>query len=360
MKSNQFDTLNYRYELDLINQIYSDKQFRMPVRYVLGLTNECNLNCPFCFLQKHTGQHKMEFNDWTLLGSQLPENARVILFGGEPMFYKHFDPVYKYFASRFRCTVVTNGTILNKKKVELLLSEDGLEEIAVSIDIIGNTNRNFTGVQWDRLVRGIKLFNEKRRRLKRPPRLGIAAVILDETAEGLFDLHRFAHEELKCDHVTYCLLNGTQMQLSDKMHEYESLFEPETPPRYSNWDLILDNLEKIRQYDKRNNLQSYLRPKVIDINLDSPTADIEVLNQLDFPKSQFGPCKLPWSDCRVFADGSVTSCLGVAFGNFKRTPHLRSILAGPVATRFRRQLRTDGFFEQCARCVFLYDNKFAT
>jgi len=358
MKSNKNDTSTFRHELSLIDSIYADSEFKMPIRYVLGLTNDCNLDCPFCFLEKHKGQFRMELDDWKRIIDQLPNYARVILFGGEPLFYKHFDEIYAYLSKRFKCTVVTNGTLLTPKKIKYLLSHDGLEEIAVSIDCIGNHNRDFKDRQWTRLVNSIKLFNDMRKEMKNPPRLGISTVILDETASNLFDLHRYIHEELNCDHVTYCTLNGTAMQLSDRMQPYESLFTPEVPPLYKNWEQIVSMLEKIRSYNKEHNIQSYFRPKLIDFNQDEPISALTPLNQTQFDKERFGPCKIPWSDCRVYSDGSVTNCLGVKLGNAKTQPELSTILKGPVSTQFRKDIKEYNFFEKCSRCVFLYDCQF--
>ncbi|WP_281558139.1 radical SAM protein [Thalassomonas sp. RHCl1] len=359
MKTTNDDTRLFREENNLISDIYRDENFNMPVRYVLGLTNECNLNCPFCFLEKHCGKFKMGLDDWKQVTDQLPDYSRVILFGGEPMFYNHFDEIYSYIANKFRCTIVTNGTLLTQKKVDVLLEADKLEDIAVSIDCIGNYNRDFTKRQWTRLVDGIKSYNEKRKHKANKPKLGAACVLLDETAHDLFDTHRFLHEELECDYVTYCTLNGTEMQLCDKMRPYDSLNIPEAPPNYKNWDVIMAMLEKIRHYNQARDIKSYFRPKIIDFNQAEELDKLNILNTDSFNKSSYGACKIPWSDCRIYGDGSVTNCLGLELGNFKRNGDLRSILAGPVSRSFKADLKKNKFFEKCSRCVFLYDKQFS-
>jgi len=359
MKVAATDTETFRYEHGLIDEIYNNPVPGMPVRYVLALTNQCNLACPFCFLENDPQGAKMQKEDWFSIAAQLPEYARVIFFGGEPMMYKHFDEVYRHFAERFRCTIVTNGTLLSERKVDVLLSRPSLHEIAVSVDCIGNTNRDFKPVQWDRLVRGIRLFNDRRSRLPESPSLGINTVLLDDTAEGLYDLHRYVHEELGCDHVTYCTLNGSEMQLSDRMAPYGRLFEHEQAPLYEKWDLILEQLEAIRRYNQRNGLRAYFRPKIVDLNSDQSLDRLTILNDPALDFRELGPCKIPWSDCRVFGDGNVTACLGVSFGNFLDNRNLKSILTGSVATKFRNDLLDQGFFEKCKRCVFHYHSCFA-
>ena len=359
MKNGKFDTVNFLYEAKLIDRLFHNNEFEMPVRYVLGLTNDCNLRCPFCFLEKIAAEKAMSPGDWLNVVKQLPDYARVILFGGEPLYYSHFEEVYRYVADRFRCTIVTNGTLLNEDLIKLLLSKDRFNELAVSIDTVGNTNRGFSPQQWNSLVANLKLFVKNTKKHPHPPKLGVATVILDETAEGLFAMHRFVMEEIGCDYVTYCTLNGTAMQLSDRMRPFEELYMEEKPPLYEKWDIILGQLEKIRNFNDRKGYRSYFRPKIIDLSTDAPISALRIINRDGFDKDHYGPCKMPWSDCRIYGDGSVTSCLGTAFGNFKKTPDLRSILSGPTAMRFREILKKNGFFPQCIRCVFLYSKAFA-
>lgn len=358
MKTNKFDTRNFQKEAKLINEIYKDANFRMPIRYVLTLTNDCNLSCPFCFMEKVKPENAMNIDDWIKVIDQLPDYARVILFGGEPLFYKDFDKIYKYVAERFKCTIVTNGTLLNEKIIDLLLSKNGLHELAVSIDMIGNSNRGFTTKQWSSLIKYIKLFNKKRKKLANPPELGIDGVILDENAHNLYDLNKFLKEDLECNNLTFCLLNGTETQLTDRMRSFEEIYEQESPPLYKNWSIIKEQIEEIRQYDKKNNKKTYLRPKIIDLNTDDSISALDILNKAELKKTLYAPCKMPWSDCRVYSDGNVSSCLSVSYGNFKKTPNLKSILTSETSLRFRKELKENSFFEKCNRCVFLYDKKF--
>lgn len=354
MHRHTLDTDNYRRERDLIQQICSSNAFHMPVRYILGLTNDCNLRCPFCFMEKIADEKVMQRDDWLHVLDQLPDYARVILFGGEPLYYRHFGDIYREAASRFRCTVVTNGTLLDEPMVDLLLSGEGLYELAVSVDEIGNHNRGFTAKQWETLVRGLRMFSHKKRAMESPPKVGIDAVILDETADKLFDLHRFAWEELACDHMTYCLLNGTSQQLSDRMRPYEALFEPPDIPIYNNWETIREQLDAIRAYDRERGHPTYFRPKLVDLNSDVPTTTVDFLNQPVFDGNYYARCTYPRSDCRVYGDGSVISCLPYPFGNLHETKDLRTILTGERAQRFRAGLQEYGFYPQCARCIFLY------
>ena len=48
----------------------------------------------------------MTAKDWIKLASQLPENSRVTLTGGEPVVLKGFENVFDQVASKFECNII--------------------------------------------------------------------------------------------------------------------------------------------------------------------------------------------------------------------------------------------------------------
>ena len=94
----------------------------LPDRYVFVLTNLCNLKCRFCFQEKDLRENRMRLNDWINISAQLPEYSRVTFTGGEPLMFDKFDEIFRFVASRFDCNMISNGLLLNQKKIDLLLS----------------------------------------------------------------------------------------------------------------------------------------------------------------------------------------------------------------------------------------------
>ena len=355
MKTTKKDEKHWVEENKRIDVIYNSKEFKMPVHYIFALTNDCNLNCSFCFLN-HNVENELSLSDWIKIVKQLPSYARVVFFGGEPLLYKEFNKIYEIVSSRFPCTIVTNGTLLDENIIDLLLSTNGLKNIFISIDDIGNHNRDFSKQQWLSLIQSIDEFNKRRILKDDPPKLGINTVILDDNADDLFKLHKYCHEKLSCDYMNYCLLNGSSMQLSDDMQSYDALSIEEESPGYEKWSIVLKRIEEIREYNKQRDFVSYFRPKIFDINSDDSLKGFKNLKSISDNK-KYGPCKIPWADCRIHPNGDVSPCLAVSFGNVKENS-LERVLNSEMANRFKKHILSNRFYKQCKRCVMRYDQKF--
>lgn len=356
MKTNKFDTNRFCVEHSITDDLfrYNDG---MPVKYIFILTNLCNLDCSFCFMEHINVVDAMTAENWLLVLEQLPDYATVILMGGEPMYFREFEQVFIAASNRFRTSIVTNGTLLSEKLLDLLLNAPNFHDLGVSIDDIGGKNRNMNPNQWEGLVNGCKYFVTKRTS-SRKPILSVKTVILDENASTLFELHKFTHEELGCNSNTYGTLCGTAMQNSDKMQDFKELDKaPPTPYIYKNWSIIREQLEMIREYNQKNGYKSYLRPKVIDLNSDEPMSNIDMLNQPDFDRDTFATCKVPWADLRIFPDGNVTTCLSVSLGNVKNDT-VESIVKGKLMKEIRDKIRLEKFTNQCIRCNYTYSKHY--
>ena len=104
----------------------------------------------------------MNTDDWLRLIDQIPSQSRITLTGGEPLVYKDFNQVFKKANLKNETNIVTNGVLLSDEVIETLLSEKNFKVLGISIDTLGNVNRDFKKGQWENLVKNITKFREKR------------------------------------------------------------------------------------------------------------------------------------------------------------------------------------------------------
>jgi len=107
------------------------------LRYLMmEVTDRCNLRCLHCYLGD-AGSADLELDtargvldDFDELGG-----LRLMITGGEPLLYPHFEALNRELADRtYRSVLITNGTLLGERDVrslnfrEIQFSIDGLEE----------------------------------------------------------------------------------------------------------------------------------------------------------------------------------------------------------------------------------------
>jgi MoaA/NifB/PqqE/SkfB family radical SAM enzyme len=324
----------------------------LPDRYVFVLTNLCNLKCRFCFQEKDLRENRMRLNDWINISAQLPEYSRVTFTGGEPLMFDKFDEIFRFVASRFDCNMISNGLLLNQKKIDLLLSFEKFRVLSISIDNIGNKVRDVNEKQWDRTKNMMQRFVEKRNELKSNCVLEAKTVVLDSNAKELFDIYRYCVEELYCDNHSFQFLKGSPIQHADFMFQFDDMFNKSSAPVYEYWDVIIEQLEKVRKYNIRTGKKSFLHPKVASLNSNKPISDIRYLNESDFIKENYFPCKFPWSSIHINVDGDLFPCMAIQMGNVKKTP-LEEIIWGKDFINFKDIIRNEGTVEGCNRCGWL-------
>ena len=117
--------------------IYEEK-YSYPIRVMLNLTDNCNLACRYCFVQQkpnymtlQVAKDAVDFivNNYKIRSEKydLKEKKGLFFFGGEPMLM--FDSIIvplmeyiesKYVLDEFQFGITTNGTLLNKERIDFL------------------------------------------------------------------------------------------------------------------------------------------------------------------------------------------------------------------------------------------------
>ena len=111
----------------------------------LVLGKSCNLNCIYCFEKQENLYIEEFFNEDKFIAEIKEyikknniENLNVEFYGGEPfVYYEKMLVISKklnlIFKERFSFNIMTNGTLINKSNLNVLLNQ-GLAKIEISID----------------------------------------------------------------------------------------------------------------------------------------------------------------------------------------------------------------------------------
>ncbi len=331
-----------------------EKGNMLPRRYVFILTNLCNLRCTFCFQERKKREDRMHTDHWMHVLNQIPKGSRVTLTGGEPLVFQDFDKIFKKANELNETNIVTNGLLLSDDKIECLISEKNFKVLGISIDNIGNTNRDFKKSQWDKLVDQIHRFIKLREQRNHKSALDIKTVILDENIDDLFDIHKFTVEVLKADTHSLQMLKGAEIQHSDLMFDFKSIDKDYKAYKYKKFSKFVEQLNKIKNYDKQNDYKTYLHPSLIDLGQDRDfnESDLSYLNRESHDPKHFKVCTAPWSSVHINVDGNLFPCMAVSMGNVKNQK-IKDIIFSDQFEKFKNTIRVNGTINGCNRCGWL-------
>lgn len=347
--------MDTKYHLERVKfseTLYEDN-FSLPHRYVLIITNKCNLRCDFCFQRKKNIPGSLNVEDWESVIDQLPPYAWVTLTGGEPLFFKDFRRLFSYVSDRFPCNIISNGLLLNEELIDHLLEKENFKTLSISVDDTKNAIRGVKHNEWIQCEKKLKYFASHPVKKKFNTIFDTKTVVLDENAENLFDIFRYCTEELGADTHSFQFLKGSPLQHADFMSPIEKIFEPSFAVTYSKWKIILDQLEKVREYrpgDKR----SYVHPKFINLrsNIKFEKKSVEYINNVRHDKNRFESCKAMWESVHINTEGEVFPCFAVSIGNIKHQT-LNSIISSSINQRLRQVIKSEGSINACNRCGYL-------
>ena len=104
----------------------------------IEITNICNMNCSFCHGHKRE-KRQMSLDEFTIVLDKLKGQTEYIYYHliGEPLTHSELPEFIKTAGERgFKSIITTNGTLLNKRKTELLNA--GLHKVNISLHSFEN------------------------------------------------------------------------------------------------------------------------------------------------------------------------------------------------------------------------------
>lgn len=340
------------------NAEFSKKSFvsknLLPHRYVFILTNLCNLACTFCFQERKKRADRMSTENWLELIKQVPKGSRITLTGGEPLVYKDFEKIFIEANKKCQTNMITNGLLINDNFIDLFLREKNFINLGISIDNIGNTNRDFKAGKWEVLVKNIQKFRDKRDAIKSKTVVNIKSVVLDETIPNLFEIHKFCVEELGSDTHDLQLLKGAEIQYADFMFDFHDIHKEYKAHKYEDFKEFIKQLNLIREYNIKNNSKCFLHPNIIDLNSNKEIleTDFNYLNNENHNNNLFAKCLSPWTSVHINVDGNLFPCMAVSMGNVKNTP-LKEIIFSEKFENFKKIIDEKNTINGCNRCGWL-------
>jgi MoaA/NifB/PqqE/SkfB family radical SAM enzyme len=170
-----------------------------PVTICLFVTDRCTLSCKWCLRQKglfQTQRPDMTIEDARRILAYFPKATHLSLAGfGEPLLVNDIFRMASEFRKRpMRCSLITNGTLLEERLDEVMSS--GLHRVSISInspdakdyrDICGGTDSTF-----GKVMKGVRLLSERRR--SRRPYIHISFVLTKDILGRINDIIGLARD----------------------------------------------------------------------------------------------------------------------------------------------------------------------
>ncbi len=336
------------------SKIAFEKGNLVPHRYVLVLTNLCNLACSFCFQERKKNADRMSKDDWLKFISEMPKDSRITLTGGEPLAYKGFKEIFIKANEHNYTNIITNGTLLNDDFFDLFLSEKNFKVLSISIDTIGNVNRDFKIGQWEKLLENLKSFKKKIIEQKSDIVINIKTVITDENINELFRLNQIITEDIQADTHDLMLLKGAEIQHADFLFDYKDAFKEYEAYEYKNFKKLIDQLNLIREKNVKSNTKAFLHPNIIPLNTNNKIIykKYMFLNEKKHNSKNFKTCLSPWTSVHVNVDGNVFPCMAFSIGNVKKQK-VEEIVFSENSENFKKEIKKCGTLPGCNRCGWL-------
>jgi len=268
------------------------------------LTHRCNLRCIMCTSWTETWDERDELSTDELIriiAQAKPLGlANLKLFGGEPTLRRDLEDIIKHAAGLdIRCTLVTNGTLIEKRAP--LLVEAGLSEIDLSLDAsspeLHDKIRGVPGT-WQRTMRGLELMRQAAAALNRPLVIRVNTVVM---RQNYHDMPRLVQMLAACgvDEIT---LNPVIPQMDNRRAQSaEYTLLPEDIRRYND-----EVAPRIAEYAAGYRLSAETDRLYI---YGTSEADIAKAAQCRYvERLQIQRCFKPWYYMVIRENGDIVGC----------------------------------------------------
>lgn len=132
--------------------------------FYFHLTHQCNLRCTYCYNKEQREKVvDLSFDQWlTIMKRTLPYANTIILTGGEPTLYAHFNEIVKYihdYDDTIRIEMISNGNT-DYEKLNITEVLPFLSAIKISCDSINDVKQERIGFNKKTFNNNLKLIEK--------------------------------------------------------------------------------------------------------------------------------------------------------------------------------------------------------
>lgn len=291
------------------------------------LTKNCNLRCWFCgqwgkkgFFSDSCGE-PMTKDDWVSAAdrlAELPKLPDIILWGGEPLLYPHFEDIAVYLRRKgFELGIVTNGTMIDRH-ADILKNE--FKHIYVSIDGRREIHDKIRGKGvYDKAALGLELLCGTKAKIT------LMSVASRDNAD-----RRTVNELLKlnCDEILFQDMIALSESEAD---DYKNMMSAE-------FNIDAEHINSWVSEEKPPELKNVMRELCAEYG-----GKVKYISH-----GEGRPCKSPEAHIHIAWNGNVLYCTDFydfSAGNVKNEP-LGKIFENEKSQKFRKIIEEN----KCAAC----------
>jgi Fe-coproporphyrin III synthase len=337
-----------------------------PLSVFIHVNNKCNLRCTMCD-QWVEPENSMFFKN--LSGSETNnisiKNFKKIIdkikffkpFIGipatEPLMYSNIFEAISYVKSQgLRCSMATNGYLLEQKAAELI--DSGLDKIVISVDGPKLIHDKIRGVEgsYQRIIAGIQKLDDLKKSMGRnTPVVYLNYVISEDNHRSLVEcMQNLPLDAIK--QIAFRVMFFLTRELAHKHNkEWGFRYDAQEGACISggidlnniDCDVLTDQITHVtREYsDKCYFFFKHANPEGLAKHYQKPE---EFLDDTS--------CVFPWYTMQVNPDGDVIApqrCFFQVFGNLVKQ-NFEDVWLSSAHRQFRMDLQGHGRFPACARC----------
>lgn len=354
--------IDYSFLFDYIRQLYSkcvysnkDGSLRMmPMRYLLELTYDCNLRCPFCYITEDRKKDELTTEQWFDIINQIPPFALISLVAGEVILKKDFIKIYEKASEKFRkVSLISNGLALNEELINSFI-KNKLLLLSVSLDGYGENhdkNRSCKGL-WDKVTNNIELFNSKRNG-NYSPMLDIKTCVLESNLDDLPILYKEAIK-MNAQFFSLTFIRKQPLRQNSKLWtEFSEIFYKNEYPVELYFDLehFLEIYKELESISKTTKTTLRYAPRF------NAVGDAEKIknffNAGNKPVTElYKPCEIPMTSLYITPEGDIYPCLSYKVASLKDMK-LKEAINSQKFRCFRKNLYASKVFNSCQMCCDL-------